>query len=583
VPCQAAAHKSAQLRHREPDFWFGAPPDNRPMIAGLRADAVRSWAAFREAAANPNIRNVVLTGTAFFSSRWALNVSLYVFAYQVGGAGAVALIGVIQMLPSVFAVPVITGMGDRFRRQRVLALVYAGGAISAVLLAFALQDMRNAPAVFVLAGVSAAIGAAARPVQMALLPALARRPGELIAANVVCGASDGIGAILGPAAAAIALAFAGPEAVAVLVAITRAGAALFVMRIDVAQTVAPLAERSWKSPASVLKASSDGLRALGQLPAPRLLIGVLSVRTFVRGMLIVLLVEAAIAALGMGEPGVGTLNAAIGVGSLIGVAFAMGLVGRARLAPALGVGLIGRGLPILFIGIFMDPSAAIVLLAICGLSNSLVDTSAFTLLQGTVPDRVRAGVLGVLEAAIGLTVAAGEISAPFLIDRVGIESTFVIAGAILPAATIALWPWLRRLDDHLIVPRDQLRLLQGVPMFEPLSLAVLERLAGGLEEVTYRRGSEIIRQGDPGDAFYLLIEGMVDVERDGAQVDDMGAGDSFGEVALISGQPRNATVRASADCRAYRLECAPFLSAVTGNPYSQSRPVALQQSADEHR
>ena len=540
------------------------------MTAGLRADAARSRAAFGEAVANPHIRNVILTGTAFFSSRWALNVSLYVFAYQVGGAGSVALIGVIQMLPSVLAVPVITGMGDRFRRQRVLAAIYAGGAVAAAALAFALQDEGNAVAVFILAGVSATVGAAARPVQMALLPALARRPGELIAANVVCGASDGIGAILGPAVAAVVLAVAGPEAVAVVVAVTRAGAALFVIRIDVAQTVAPLAERSWKNPAAVLGAAADGLRALGHLPAPRLLIAVLSVRTFVRGMLIVLLVEAAIATLGLGSPGVGTLNAAIGVGSLIGGIFALGLVGSPRLAPSLALGLIGRGLPILLIGIFMDPFAAIVLLLICGLSNSFVDTSAFTLLQGTVPDRVRAGVLGVLEAAIGLTVAAGEISAPFLLERVGVETTFIIAGAILPVVTIGLWPWLRRLDDQLIVPREQLRLLQGVPMFEPLSLAVMERLASGLREVAYPRGSEIIRQGDPGDAFYVLVDGTVEVTRDGTHLADLGAGQSFGEVALISGQPRNATVSAADDCRAYRLECAPFLSAVTGNPYSQT-------------
>jgi MFS family permease len=540
------------------------------MIARLRADAARSLGAFREAVANPHIRNVVLTATAFFSSRWALNVSLYVYAYQVGGAGSVALIGVIQMLPTVLAVPVITGMGDQFQRQRVLAAIYAGGAIAAAMLAIALQDTDTAVAVFVLAGVSSAIGAAARPVQMALLPACAKRPGELIAANVVCGASDGIAAIIGPAVAAVILVVAGPGAVAAAVAITRAVAALFVLRIDVAQTVAPLAERSWKRPGSVLAAAGDGLRALGSLPGPRLLIGVLSVRTFVRGMLIVLLVEAAIAALGMGEPGVGTLNAAIGVGSVIGGVFALGLVGRPRLAPSLAMGLIGRGLPILLIGIFMNPAAAIVLLIICGLSNSIADTSAFTLLQGTVPDRVRAGVLGVLEASIGLTVAAGEITAPVLLDRVGVEATFVIAGAILPLVTIGLWPWLRRLDDQVLPPRELLGLLKGVPMFEPLSLAVMEQLAGGVEQVAYAKGTEIIRQGDPGDAFYLLIEGTVEVVRDGAHVDEMGAGASFGEVALISGEPRNATVRAVEDCRVYRLEPAPFLSAVTGNPYSQA-------------
>ena len=65
-------------------------------------------------------------------------------------------------------------------------------------------------AVFVLAGVSSAIGAAARPVQMALLPRARSVPARLIAANVVCGASDGIAAIIGPAVAAVILVVAGP-------------------------------------------------------------------------------------------------------------------------------------------------------------------------------------------------------------------------------------------------------------------------------------------------------------------------------------------------------------------------------------
>lgn len=540
------------------------------MIAAIRASAARSWAAFHEAVANPHILSVVVAGTAFGSARWAVNVSLYVFAYEFGGAVAVAAIGVVQTLPSVLAVPVITGMGDRFRRQRVLAFVCSGAAIGSALLAVILADQGGEVLVFVLAGVIATLGAAARPVQMAFLPALARRPGELIAANVVCGTSDGVGAIIGPAIAAVILTVAGPEVVTGVAAAGMAIAAVIVSRISVAHTVAPLAERSWKSVGNVLGASVEALRALAQLPAPRLLITMLSVRTLVRGMLIVLLVAAAETTLGMGSPGVGTLNAAIGVGSLAGGVFAIGLVGRSRLAPALALGLVGRGLPILLIGIFMDPLAAILLLAICGLSNAIVDTSAFTLLQGTVPDRVRAGVLGVLEGCIGLTVAAGEISASVLIEGVGVETSFIVAGAILPVVTIVLWPRLRKLDDQLLVPREQLRELQGVPMFEPLSLAVIEQLACGLEKVTFPAGTTIISQGEPGDAFYVLVDGSVDVTRDGEQLANLGALSWFGEVALISGLPRNATVSASGDVRTYRLDCSVFLSAVTGNPYSQA-------------
>ena len=100
-----------------------------------------------------------------------------------------------------------------------------------------------------------------------------------------------------------------------------------------------------------------------------------------------------------------------------------------------------------------------------------------------------------------------------------------------------------------------------------------------LRQIAYAKGTEIIRQGEAGDAFYLVVDGAVEVIRDGVHVDDMGAGASFGEVALISGEPRNATVRATQDCRAYRLDSAAFLSAVTGNPYSRAAAgrVALER------
>jgi CRP-like cAMP-binding protein len=62
-----------------------------------------------------------------------------------------------------------------------------------------------------------------------------------------------------------------------------------------------------------------------------------------------------------------------------------------------------------------------------------------------------------------------------------------------------------------------------------------------------------VTQGEPGDAFYAIRSGRVDVIRDGQQVTRLGPGDHFGEIALLNDQPRNASVVAHTSVRAFQL------------------------------
>ena len=94
---------------------------------------------------------------------------------------------------------------------------------------------------------------------------------------------------------------------------------------------------------------------------------------------------------------------------------------------------------------------------------------------------------------------------------------------------------------------------------------MLERLSRNLISVVPGAGDEIIRQGDPGDRFYLVEEGVVAVSIDGGHVTDLGPGEFFGEIALLRGAPRNATVTASGPVRLLALERVEFLDAVTGS------------------
>ena len=91
-------------------------------------------------------------------------------------------------------------------------------------------------------------------------------------------------------------------------------------------------------------------------------------------------------------------------------------------------------------------------------------------------------------------------------------------------------------------PVTRLPALRPVPIFRGLARNALLEVARKSTEVTYPRGATVVRQGDPGDLLCIIVEGTVEVRRDGHAVAQMSAGDFFGEISLIDGKPRSATV-----------------------------------------
>jgi putative ABC transport system ATP-binding protein len=78
----------------------------------------------------------------------------------------------------------------------------------------------------------------------------------------------------------------------------------------------------------------------------------------------------------------------------------------------------------------------------------------------------------------------------------------------------------------------------------------------------FAAGETIIREGEPGEDFFLISDGEVEVIRSDHEVARLGPGDFFGEVALISGEPRNATVVAEGGVDAYALGKTDFQTAL---------------------
>jgi hypothetical protein len=245
------------------------------------------------------------------------------------------------------------------------------------------------------------------------------------------------------------------------------------------------------------------------------------------------------------------------------------------LATTFPLALAGWGLPIALIGLWPLPLVALIALALVGLSNATLDVSGFTLLQRTVPSRGRVPVLGLLEGVVGLGVATGSLLTPLLINALGIRGALIAIAAILPVVAAVLWPALLRVRDIAIVPEQRLAIFQRVALFEALPLASLEELARAASDVHFADGELLMREGEAGDRYLVVKDGIVEVTQAGRPLRRCGPGEGVGEIALLRRATRTATVRARGEVSAYALDADAFIGAVTGHRVASARAESL--------
>ena len=116
-----------------------------------------------------------------------------------------------------------------------------------------------------------------------------------------------------------------------------------------------------------------------------------------------------------------------------------------------------------------------------------------------------------------------------------------------------------------IVLHDAMRIvefLKTVDVFSHLTAIELTNVAEKMTKRQFIAGDVIIRQGEPGEDFFLISDGSVEITREGHDVARLGSGDFFGEAALITGEPRNATVVANDNVETYVLGKTEFRAAI---------------------
>jgi voltage-gated potassium channel len=109
--------------------------------------------------------------------------------------------------------------------------------------------------------------------------------------------------------------------------------------------------------------------------------------------------------------------------------------------------------------------------------------------------------------------------------------------------------------------------LEGIPLFAGVPKRQLRKIAALTREARYRRSTAIVRAGERGDDFFLILDGSASVHRpSGLPSIPLGPGTYFGEIALLDGEVRTATVVAETDVQCLRLSRAPFLRMLRSEP-----------------
>jgi len=116
---------------------------------------------------------------------------------------------------------------------------------------------------------------------------------------------------------------------------------------------------------------------------------------------------------------------------------------------------------------------------------------------------------------------------------------------------------------------SKIDLIRGVPLFASASKQELGEIASIADEIDLPEGKVLIKEGDTGREFFVLIEGTAEVARGGKKVASIGPGDFFGEIALISRTPRNATITTTSPVRALVITDRAFRQLLDHSPQIQ--------------
>jgi len=514
--------------------------------------------AFRSLAGNAALLRVLAAYLLYILIEYAVWIAMLVFAYTRGGASTAGLVAVAQLVPAAVVAPVVAPVADRHSPAALLAGGYLAQA--AAVAGTAAAVIAGLPlAAYAAVVVAATAMITTRPAQSALIPSISATPDQLTAANVVVGWLEAAGVAAAGLLTGLLISLAGVGSVFAVCA----GLGIIAVLLVAGLRVVPLAPPEQRAD-GVLAGVGQGLRLAARRPRVRLMLALLAAEAIVVGALDLLVVVLAISVLGRPQAWAGYLEFAFGVGAMLAATGSAVLLGRRLGRPILAAALVFSGaLAALAFGLGLAGTVA--LLVVAGASHALLEVATRTLLQRSVPAQLIGRIFGILEGVMMAGYALGALLVPALVHLGGSRLALLGVAAVLPLAAALGGRDLFSLDAETPVPVVQIALLRSLPMFADLPAPALEGLAAALTPVHLPAGAVLIRQGEPGDAYYAIAAGELDALQDGRLLSRCGRGEGVGEIALLRDIPRTATVVAHSAATVYELDREPFLTAVLGH------------------
>ena len=573
-------------------------------MAGLRV--------YRELLGNRPLVRLLLGEFVSGIGDWLYIVAIFVVIYRESGdAALVGAFGGIRLLPYVILSVPAGVVADRFDRRMVLLVsdLYRGSLM--VLMAIIVATGGPTLLIAALAILAASGSSFFYPAMGAYLPALAKDERQLGPANSAWASIQNVSYILGPAIGGLVLAFGSVVIAFVLNALTfvfiavilwslppsrardRADAAAAAQAAQAAEQVteasaadeAPAGEASTPAAdASPAKSQPLRVRPLAGLTLVQLMAG------FLGGGFQVITVILAIDVLNAGEEANGYLNAAIGIGGLLGAIGAGALVLRRGLGMPLIIGAAITGVGTIALGAASSLPFALVAIGVASAGALVIDVVTTTIFQRLVPDELRGRGVGVLMAVTTLTGAAGAFLLPVFLTSFGPFEALGGAGVATIVLTVAGLGLIGTAADRAPTPYEAtIARVITLPLFTGVPASRLEAAMRRVVEVPVTAGQTIVRQGDPADRFYIIESGAFTVtqaQEPGAALivlRHLGPDEVFGELGLLNRIPRTATVTADTEGRLLALEGEDFLALVGASGQLRGRLLGLYAGSSATR
>jgi hypothetical protein len=536
---------------------------------------VSRWAACRNALSNANIaRAEASLGAGVIGHVAWLSTMLVVTLDRLGPIGPGWFI-IIRQFTGAASAPAYAALAGRFRRERVLAgAIVARGCAVALVIPVLEFEAANA-LLFLLVALEGLTSSAPKALHDALLPWLADSPAQLVAANALSSLLETAVVLVGAGVAAVGLWLSGPTAVLMIVAAFCALGAWPLLAIRGMDT------RVDKEGSRVVGELAGGIGVLRRSSDARAVVVMMAVTAALTGIAQGIVASIATDLLHVGAAGTPVLIGAVGVGGLVGGIASLSLGRRSMSAPFV-LGLLGCAVVLFVLAATSAEALAIPLLAVFGIGDAYQLVSGRTLLQRSASGRsldLLAGINALIAVSI---VGAAGLCAAEINAAIGVRGTLRVAGGVAILGVVyGLWR-LRRVERQFPMRREELNAINSVEAFRPLSVAAANQLASALIPLRPAEGDVVVRQGEPAADMFLIGSGVFDAEVDGQSVRTLRQGDHFGEIGLLFGVPRTATVQCLHAGALWRLRRIDFLRAITGNSTSKAAisAIADQRLAD---